>query len=129
MTKIKTSEINGLRELLLEEQMDICPLCSLIITKDKAVLDHNHKTGHIRAVLHRGCNTMLGQIENNLKRNGISNPLEFLIGCSHWIQNEPDTGLIHPTHLTPEEKQIRVKTRAKKAYQKRKEFKSQNTGK
>ena len=37
------------------------------VTINKAYLDHNHKTGIIRGVLCAGCNSIIGEIENNMK--------------------------------------------------------------
>lgn len=117
--KIKQKDIKMIREELLKEQSNICPLCLEVITIDKAVLDHNHKTGYIRATLHRGCNAMLGKIENNAVRNLIVDLPGYLIGAANYIE-APETELIHPSHRTPEEKLQRTKARAKKAYQRRK---------
>ena len=53
---------------LYEEQLGICDVCHLPLPEDfrKSHLDHNHKTGKIRAVLHRRCNIAVGYVENSL---------------------------------------------------------------
>jgi hypothetical protein len=82
------------------------------------VLDHDHKGGHIRAVLHRGCNALLGRIENNAPRHGLKTEqlINFLTGAARYIDvhQENRTGLIHPTHKTAEEKEIARKAKAKR---------------
>ena len=96
--KLKRTEIKSYRLLQLQEQHNLCALCCEQIIDD-AVLDHDHKTGLIRRVLHRGCNALLGKIENNLPRNritisrlnAISNNLVTYITTQH-------TNILHPTY-------------------------------
>jgi hypothetical protein len=96
--KLKRTEIKSYRELQLQEQQNLCALCQEHIIDD-AVLDHDHKSGRIRRVLHRGCNALLGKIENNLplnritisRLNAITNNLVTYIETKH-------TDILHPTH-------------------------------
>lgn len=96
--KLKRTEIKSYRLLQLQEQNSLCALCGESILDD-AVLDHDHKSGLIRKVLHRGCNALLGKIENNLPRNritiarldAIANNLVTYITTQH-------TDITHPTH-------------------------------
>ena len=96
--KLKHKDIAPLRAELLEKQKQICLLCNDYIVDD-AVLDHCHKTGQIRGVLHRGCNALLGKVENNMARNRVS--IERL---EHWASNlvgyinSQHSDLIHPRH-------------------------------
>jgi len=73
------------------------------------VLDHDHHTGAVRDALHRGCNALLGKIENNYKRYGVWHLKPFLAGAGDYLQrhSENRTGLLHPTHKTDEDKRIR----------------------
>ena len=66
MRRITSSEVKHYRKLALNGQNNICPLCEKHIEEDEAVLDHDHKTGECRAAVHRGCNVLLGKIENNV---------------------------------------------------------------
>jgi len=59
--KLKFKEIKTFRDDQLKKQNKICPICLNVIEPDKATLDHNHKTGHIRMVFHRGCNRFEGK--------------------------------------------------------------------
>lgn len=108
--KLKYSEIKPLRERLLSEQTGCCALCQQPVL-DNAVLDHCHKTGVIRGVLHRGCNALLGKIENNMPRNQVdldrlSTFAENLIG---YIVTDAKSELLHPTFKTQEEKKLKRK--------------------
>jgi hypothetical protein len=94
-----------------------CKLCKLPLGAgaDRPVLDHDHHTGFIRGVLHSGCNTMLGKIENNYKRTGVKlGP--FLAGALLYMQTHetPQHALLHPSHKTDDEKRIRRNTLARK---------------
>jgi hypothetical protein len=96
--KLKHTEIKTYREQQLKAQGELCALCGEKIDGD-AVLDHDHKTGLVRRVLHRGCNALLGKIENNLARNkitparlqGIAQNLITYVTAQH-------TEILHPKH-------------------------------
>lgn len=120
MMKLKHSEIKAYREQMLEEQQYVCALCNDYIEGD-AVLDHCHKTGKIRKVLHRGCNALLGKIENNMLRNRVD-----FYRLEHWASNlvgylqQEYQDIVHPTHKTAEEKKLaqaasRKRARARRA--------------
>lgn len=77
----------------------------------------------MRGTLHRSCNALLGKLENNHARFGVSwdNLPAFLHGAAGYLQKHKTniTGLIHPTHKTEDEKRIArnkaaVKARAEK---------------
>jgi hypothetical protein len=105
--KLKTREIKEYRETQLQHQNQCCALCGEGIELD-AVLDHDHKTGLIRQVLHRGCNSLLGKIENSMPRSrvdirrleGIARNLISYLKTTH-------TEVRHPTHLTIEERKMK----------------------
>lgn len=113
--RLKHRQIKNERERLLDEQGNTCALCGKPLSRDRAGLDHDHKTGIIRGTLHLGCNALLGKCENNAKRYGV-NIFDFARGLSQYIEyhREDRTGLIHPTHRTPEEKKKRKKRNAYK---------------
>lgn len=116
--RIKTKEIAGTRTDLLQQQGMLCALCAIDCSADP-VLDHCHKTGAIRAVLHRQCNAYLGRLENNAARHGVRREelSEFLKCAASYLETHSvnQTGLLHPLHLTAEEKLERRKRRAKKS--------------
>lgn len=106
---------------MLFQQRNRCALCGEKI-EDDAVLDHCHKTGRLRKVLHRGCNALLGKIENNMPRNKVSEDrlLKFAMNLHRYI-TQPYPEIIHPTHKTPEER----KECTRKKAQRKRQLKSQ----
>ena len=128
-TKLKGKDVKPTRSLLLEKQGFKCAICQQDCSEEQAVLDHDHKGGHVRAVLHRGCNALLGRIENNAPRHGLKLDalIQFLHGAAEYIDvhRENVSGLIHPTHKTPEEKDIARKAKAKRKREALKKAKSQ----
>ncbi len=122
--KLKASEVAPTRARLLIEQRGACALCQLPwkLGQDD-VLDHCHTTGAVRGTLHRGCNSLLGKVENNYKRYGVHNLGAFLNNATAYLQRHEtnQTGLIHPTHKTDDEKRLARNKRARVARQRKKE--------
>ena len=96
--KLKSTEIRGYRLQQLEQQNNLCALCGDVIIDD-AVLDHDHKSGLLRKVLHRGCNSMLGKIENNMPRSRMNKERlrVFAVNLLGYIETA-HSDIIHPTH-------------------------------
>jgi DNA-binding sugar fermentation-stimulating protein len=117
--RLKTTEVKRVREELRTKQGNRCGLCQLPVTESEAVLDHDHNTGAIRSTLHRGCNALLGKVENNHKRYGVRSLAAFCTGVSSYLQQHAinRTGLIHPSFRTEDEKreQRNKKARARRA--------------
>ncbi|AAP58703.1 35L [Xanthomonas phage Xp10] len=119
--RISAKEIAVVRQAISELQGGRCAICQGLLG-DKApldaCLDHNHSTGAIRGVLHRGCNSVLGLVENNAKRYGVfARLIQFCAGLAGYLRIHEDnvTNLLHPSHKTAEEKRILRNTRARKA--------------
>lgn len=95
-----TSDVARTREKLLKEQGGIDPLTGLEIPAKQAVLDHNHKTQYVRAVLHRQTNAVLGKIENLWTRylsywfTGTLS--DFLRGAADYLERPDDKRYVHP---------------------------------
>lgn len=96
--KLKSTAIKSYRLEQLEKQNSCCALCGDVIIDD-AVLDHDHKTGLIRQVLHRGCNSMLGKIENSMPRSRMNKDRlrTFALNLLEYIETT-HTDLTHPTY-------------------------------
>lgn len=99
---------------LKTDQGGLCPLCNKpidITTKGTGsgyVVDHDHITGEIRGVLHRGCNGAEGKIFNAIARwTGLGQDYNKTIA---WMKNlinyleRPGYGVIYPDHKTPAER-------------------------
>jgi hypothetical protein len=115
MTKLKTRDIKPVRETMLAQQDGLCALCKQICDLESAVLDHCHKGGYVRAVLHNSCNSALGSVENAMVRRGVKDKRAFADGIGSYLVTHgvDQTGLIHPSHRTPEEKKALVAKRRK----------------
>ena len=113
LTKARPKDIKPLREQFLKEQLGLCALCREPVDPVDAVLDHCHKTGLLRSVLHRGCNCYIGSMENNLARNKITDSRLTMILANFQSYQHQTKPILHPTHRSPEEKQARARKRAK----------------
>lgn len=114
--RLKVSEVKKVREELLRRQGGVCALTHYPLDPNDAVLDHCHTTGHVRGTIHRGANSLLGKLENNHKRYGVSLPM-MLAMCRNleaYLKQDFSAMPLHPTHKTEEEKRIRRNTLARK---------------
>lgn len=114
--KLKYSEIAPLRHRQLAQQALKCALCGDTVLESEAVLDHDHKSGLIRGVLHRGCNSLLGKIENNMPRSRVdlgrlSRIADNLI---RYLTADPVCDLLHPAHKLEEQTMGRGRGRGRK---------------
>jgi len=123
MTKLTASQVKVQRDKMLSEQGGLCMLCCERIEAGADVLDHDHKTGRVRAVLHRGCNAMLGKIENARRINHLlgSRLGNMLSRVEQYINSDYSHHPVYPTHRTVEEKKERAKKLARKRYAAKKE--------
>lgn len=114
------------REEAIKAQNGRCALCGLPLGT-KAPLDpvgdHNHHTGAMRGVVHRGCNSLLGCLENNAPRYGIRDIGVFTNGVAQYIRKHTVnvTGVLHPLYRTDDEKRLRRNAKARVARAKKKE--------
>lgn len=122
--RLKQSEIAKVRTEMLAQQGGKCALCGDRISDGEAALDHCHKTGRIRGVLHRGCNAALGHVENNAPRyklTNVSRLTRWLRSIPSYIYADYSDQPLHHTYRTDEEKRLRRNAKARKARAKAKE--------
>ena len=114
--KLKTTEVKKVRAELLRLQGGVCALTRYPLDPKDAVLDHDHSTGHLRGVLHRGVNSVLGKIENSYRRYGVSLPMLTAMGrgLEAYLKADYSHMPLHPTHKTEDEKRIRRNAMARK---------------
>lgn len=106
MKRLVASEVAAYRNAKLREQGMVCLLCGRTISISEAVLDHNHATGHCR-VIHRGCNSMLGKIENAAAIAGLKSKIDLGIFLGNVVgYMDRSLNVLHNTHKTDEEKRI-----------------------
>lgn len=115
-SRLKQSEVAAWRNTTLQTQGGRCAVCKLPCSESQAVADHDHATGAMRSVLHRGCNALLGKIENNHKRYGVPSVHAFSNGVAAYMTRHSInvTGLLHPTHKSPDEKRLARNAKARK---------------
>lgn len=109
--QLKQVEIKEVREKLYKQQEGICPICKHTI-KDPC-LDHNHKTGAIRAVLCRNCNRVEGKVSHwvNTVPGDDASILENI--SKFWVQHIANVhGLLHPGRK-PKKKSRKTKSKRK----------------
>lgn|SRR5690606_24189958 len=116
MQRLTTSAVAPYRQQLLMKQAGKCKLC----LRRPAVpcLDHCHSEGVVRGVLCRGCNALLGKIENNAARNGLrgADLNTYLMNIPAYLAygQQGGTGVLHPTHKTEDEKRLKRNADARK---------------
>lgn len=116
MRRITKSEIQTVRLRQWVKQDKICLLCKGEIVRENTVLDHDHDTGECRGVLHRGCNALLGKLENGRAINGLQDQEAW----ENWLSNVAEyikgakMDILHPSHKTEEEKRLLRNRRAVK---------------
>lgn len=100
--KLTHGQIAGHRSTLAAAQAQLCKLCSQPLG-DAGVLDHDHKSGRVRGVLHRGCNAMLGHLENNRSRYNLYGQRLFAMlgGVQPYLRASYTDAPLHPTHKPP----------------------------
>lgn len=109
-----SEKVAEMREEMLKED-SICPICGRYIEPDQAVLDHDHNTGRVRAVLHRTCNAGEGKMVQLFKRFfkdvNLANPseVENLMYALHLHWSRDYSSMpFHPGHRFPEHKRIKA---------------------
>lgn len=103
-----------MRVKLWNDQQHKCKLCGGLMKLDEAVLDHDHHYGHIRGVLHRWCNGVLGKMENWAHRSGKGREF-FSKAVADYLRSHalPQYQEIYPTFKTEQEKVDAAKARAR----------------
>lgn len=124
--RIKASEVAGVRSRLAQAQGGRCSICGGPLGAKAPldpVLDHDHRTGAVRGVLHRGCNSLLGKNENGAARYGVRDLAAFTSGVGQYLRRHMTniTGLTHYTHKSEDEKRELRNKRARIARAKKKE--------
>ena len=104
--KLRPSFLKSARELKLTEQKGLCALCHLPIEVGEEALDHDHKTGHIRGVLHLGCNRAEGMVLNSIKYiRGVDNTVSLELILAYWA-TDYSANALHPTFKTTRDRRV-----------------------
>lgn len=120
MHRLTQATLTVWRDSAVTAQGGRCALCGDPFSdKNPAVADHDHRTGQMRAALHRGCNAALGHVENNAPRYFLTD----LVRLARWASRlatylHPGQYVdqpLHPTHRTADEKRLLKNKRARVA--------------
>jgi len=119
--QIKTKDIAALRARLAVQQRYTCPICGGSLAVGIPALDHDHKTGRIRATLCGLCNRNEGKVLKAMvymarKDHPVwENPTQWLKNLADYLKyHEENPGdYIHPTFDVEKGKQ-KPKKRARR---------------
>jgi hypothetical protein len=115
--RIKTKDIPALRERLIAEQGNVCPLCHGPLIDSNPCLDHDHTDGNVRGVLCGNCNGIEGKVHNLVRRGRRAlSKSEYLTHILNYWKRHADTPMpiLHPKHRTADEKRLAKNARARK---------------
>lgn len=118
LKRLKQKDLKDFRLSQLLTQGGVCPLCKQKIQVDEAVLDHCHKSGHVRRVLHRACNSAEGRVMKWAYTSKHYDPIEFLLNLIDYHKIDYTDQPWHPKHLTPNEKEIKKLTKKQRSMKK-----------
>lgn len=116
MRKISRSQLRAFAiGKIKTDQQGLCPLCKKPIdltrmgTGSGYVVDHDHITGEIRGVLHRGCNGAEGKVFNAIARwtglgQDYTKTIEWMKNLIQYLE-APGYGVIYPDHKTAAERE------------------------
>jgi hypothetical protein len=119
--RLTASQIKPKRLKMAKDQGGVSPITGRPLTDP--VLDHDHKTGDIRAVLNRWENSILGRLENWANRQSEMDPIAFIAGVARYLEfhQKYPSDVKHNTFKTEDEKRLarnkraRVRRKTKKA--------------
>ena len=114
--RLNARQLKEWREATWLAQDKRCAITGYTISPGEAVADHDHSTGHLRGVLHRGVNAMLGKCENNYRRYGLSLPLLAAMSppIGAYLTRDYSSNPLYPTHRTEDEKRVARNAKARK---------------
>ena len=132
LVKMKRTDIPEIRKMLVSKQHGACPICGGDLTRVapvNVVIDHCHKTGIVRAALHRGCNKVEGSVLSTITRWGKATTLIQAIAtlrrlADFWELHLTDqTGIIYYNHKTATEKRLALNKKRRLAAKRKREKK------
>ena len=111
------------RKILIAKQNGVCPICGKDLTRVapiNQIIDHDHDTGYVRAVVHRGCNRVEGSVWNTIQRWGKASGFIEVLGTmqrliNFWnLHSTPQTDFIYYNHKTAAEKRAAYNTKKRR---------------
>lgn len=116
--RLKQTQLKAVRQDFVDKQGGRCAICYCPLPNDAAVMDHDHKTGYLRAALCRNCNGIEGKIKNLCNRGKRQFDQLWYIKriLDYWETHDvdkPEHGLMYPTHKTADEKRLAINKKAR----------------
>lgn len=124
------NNLPNIKKELIRRQLGKCPITGRdlrAMSTTNVVVDHDHKTGVIRAALPRAINGLEGKlVQQCLRWGGCKSKgevIQMLRGMAEYLEahRTPQTEWLHPDHLTPAEQRAKHNQRARLKYAKSKE--------
>lgn len=128
--KDNPNNLPNIRNELIRRQSGKCPITGRSLksmTTSNVVVDHDHKTGVIRAALPRAINGLEGKLVQQCVRWGgcktKKEVIQMLRGMADYLEHHssPQTEWIHPSHLSPAEQRALKNKKARARYARSKE--------
>lgn len=122
--------MTNIKKELIKRQLGKCPITKRdlrAMTDTNVVIDHDHKSGVIRAALPRAINGLEGKLVALCIRWGQCKTkgevIQMLRGMADYLElhRVPQTEWLHPDHLSPAEARAKNNKKARARYAKSKE--------
>lgn len=123
--KDNPDNLPNIKKTLVQRQFGKCPITGRdlrAMAPSNVVVDHDHKTGVIRAALPRAINGLEGKlVQQCIRWGGCSTRSEIITmlrGMANYLEEHstPQTEWLHPTHMTPAEARAKKNAKARKRY-------------
>lgn len=123
--KDNPNNLPNIKKALVLKQRGLCPITGrdLRAMQDvNVVVDHDHRTGFIRAALPRAINGIEGKVKGLLMRWGgcktDKEMIDMLEGLANYLRLHmtPQTPWLHPEYKTPVEQRAARNAKARRAY-------------
>lgn len=102
MTILTQKSLQEWKKNQFDNQNGICPICKRALPFWNASNgDHSHYSGHMRGLLHVGCNGFEGRIQTLFYRAGLSGAdwPDVLRNLADYWEQDYSNNPIHPNHV------------------------------
>ena len=108
---LSRKEIPEMKQVMFEEQGGKCPICEQDLEWQKPVLDHDHESGHVRAVLCNACNRIEGAVKQRWLRYGLekrgASMATFFGNLYNYLNKDYTSNVLHPAHAEGQVKRFK----------------------
>lgn len=115
--QLRDVEVDACRKSMAARQKYCCPICKGSLAHGINALDHDHKSGMVRAALCRSCNIGEGKVKagmlfrTTVANMAYKNPVQWLRNLADYLEfhQAHPSGVIHPTFDLAKGKQKPIK--------------------